>query len=111
MKPQQMQIKTWRVILASIIDAVLIIISIPIVLTFSGLSVMVFDAPESASRWQPWLLFWGVNGGSALLLLAAVIGSVWMLRAKKLWLSLCFAALPLVFLGVFFVIINLSRVG
>lgn len=100
--------KTWRLTLTSIVDCLLILISLPLLFTVCGLSIMAFDAPGSESMWLPWFLFFGVIGISIILVLVAIIGAVRMLRAKRLFLSLLFSALPLIVIGVSFVIINLT---
>lgn len=107
MKIESTTTKKWPVVLAGLIDGFLIMVSLPFLLTICGLSIMAFDAPDSMSKWQPWVLVLSVSAGSIASVVIAMIGTVRMLQARKLFKSLVFAAIPLICLGLFFTVVNL----
>jgi hypothetical protein len=110
MKTLPTQRSTFLIILVCIIDVLFLAASLPLLLTYCGLSIMAFDAPGSEYMWQLWVFLISVWGVSALLFILSSIATIRMIRAKKLFRSILFSALPL-FISVFFLIaVNLSGI-
>lgn len=82
---------------------VLVIVTLPLFATISGLSLMAFDA---GFAWQPALFSGLIIGCSILIPLFSLIFSIKLIRKEKPWHGLAVSLIPMLTLGVFWIWIS-----
>ncbi len=87
-------------LLATIAAALLVLITVPVFLTVSGLSIMAFDSP-SESMW-PFVFVGSVWAVSIVVPIGSLIASVILIQKKnRIPLGLAVSLLPLAVVGIF----------
>lgn len=96
--------------LIAIVSAVLLVgVSLPFYLTFTGLSLMAFDAPDP--DWRPWLFVGIIAGISFFVPLLSLIGSILFIRKDNFWAGIGVSLIPLGVLAGFMAWANVSSFG
>lgn len=87
-------------IITTIAAAALVLITLPVFLTISGLSLMAFDTPPE-SAW-PFVFAGSVIAVSVIVPVGSLVGSLILIHKKnRLPLGLALSLIPLVVLGIF----------
>lgn len=77
----------------------LVLITSPLYLTISGLSIMALDSGEAA--WQPWVFILTVWGISLLVLVGSLVGSVKLIRKGLSGKGILVSLIPALVMSVF----------
>lgn len=86
-------------LLASILVVLLIVITLPVYFTISGLSFMAFDSPD-ALGWS-FAVVGTVIGVSLLSVVGSLIGSLRLIRRQKIGMGLGVSLIPILVLAIF----------
>ncbi len=96
--------------LIAIISAVLLVaVTLPFYLMFTGLSFMAFDAPDA--DWRPFLFVGVVACISLFVPLLSIIGSILFIRKNNFWAGIGVSLIPLGVLAGFMTWANVSSFG
>jgi len=88
-------------LLASILAILLIVITLPVYFTISGLSFMAFDSPD-ALGWS-FAVVGTVIGVSLLSVVGSLVGSLLLIRRQKIGMGLGVSLIPILVLAIFWV--------
>jgi hypothetical protein len=96
--------KKYASLLVGILAVLLIVLTLPIYVTFCGLSFMAFDSPGGG--FFPWMLVGGTLLISLLSVFGSLVGSLLLIRRKKIWWGLGVSIIPLIVLAIFWTWVN-----